>query len=376
MMGEFIKNSENLTELYVRRDLVNGLNELSQDFQIVIYSNSNDEQKVKFIVQSLRKRKVHIDGAYKAINNKSIYDNYDQIFADFQINDIIKQSAIVCPYYSEHGDQVIHSYQDYGELHTMFNNICIREDFTQFDKIPLQILVPHIKSQRGVSFMEISRFITRMLVDYQVNKKAGVIEAFDALKYQRKRKSKEYYICETQKLGFEYMISHQILLYQKLDMSKIESYISYKDQYQLQQQQQKQQTTIEQLPSSIQNQYNKVLRELRSNNEYMRQIRLQHIVQYYRRMSKANRDIRRDLIRQQQGTAESIGKVMRNIETDQQNDYDQIVAKIQSEVNHKFIVMRQPRKKYQGQNTLEKLDQMISKCQNLNIIDWLSKRPK
>ncbi|CDW86620.1 UNKNOWN [Stylonychia lemnae] len=367
LMGEFRKGPDCQTELHIRQGLIQGINELSLDFQVVIFTSSKDEQKIKFLTQCLRKRKAQIDGVYRAISNNTIFENFDQIFLDFQIADITKQTCIISPYYSEYGDQVIHSYDGYGGLHLMFKNICIREDFSQFGQIPLQILVPHLKNE-NTSFLMITRFIGSVL-----GLNDNVMNSYEKIKYSKKRKQKELYICETQKIGFEYMISHEVLLYQKQDQGKIESYITQKDnstkqtsQVNLTQMIQKQIQESKDL-----NSVNKYLKDIRQNNEYIKQQRTNHMVNYYKRMSKANRNMRRDIIRQ---ITDVKAIQIKNLELNENEDYDQIVAKVQNKVNHKFIVMRNSRKKQAFE--LEKLEQMISRINNLNLIDWLSKAHK
>ncbi len=85
-------------------------------------------------------------------------------------------------------------------------------------------------------------------------------------------------------------------------------------------------------------------------------------------MSQANRLVRRDIIRQTTDI-----KQLNKPEINENEDYDLMVAKIQSKVNHKFLVMRQNRKAEIHQ-ALEKLDSIVSCSSKLNILEWLSKK--
>lgn len=134
MMGEFKLGTDHETQLFIRVGLVDGLKNLSTQFHLVIYSAIRDELRLKFLIQSLRKKKVPIDGIYKKLVHDK-HDIYEQIYFDYGVD--TNKVVVVSPYYSEDGFNIIHSYSHFNHLHTMFNNITARERLSDSADIPL-----------------------------------------------------------------------------------------------------------------------------------------------------------------------------------------------------------------------------------------------
>ena len=75
------------------------------------------------------------------------------------------------------------------------------------------------------------------------------------------------------------------------------------------------------------------------NNEYLWSTMNQYRTLYFKRMSKANRDMRRDIIRQN-----TDAKQISKLQIEEKDDYDLMIARMQSKVNHRFLVMRAKKK--------------------------------
>ncbi len=106
----------------------------------------------------------------------------------------------------------------------MFQNICAREKFSDFDNLPTQILVPHF-FESMIDFVSICTFIVERLEAMQ---KTISIKEPNELQHQKSNKSersKVYYTFETRKLAMTYMESHKQYLVQKVDKFKIDNYI-------------------------------------------------------------------------------------------------------------------------------------------------------
>ena len=135
------------------------------------------------------------------------FDIFDQVFQDFLISNPGKNCYIINPYYCEEGCRVIHSYSGYGQLHTNFKHICVRERLTEMNRLPLQFLVPHIYGS-DIDFVAIKDFILEYLSSYP--------------KFSAKHNSKKFYSVKTTKLAINYMQSHKKVLQQRSDNLKIE----------------------------------------------------------------------------------------------------------------------------------------------------------
>ena len=80
LLGLFKKSPVNETLLYVRKGIAEGLQKLSANFQIAIYTSMKEDYKVKFFIQALKNKKVVFDAVYRRLGEDSDYDIYDQIF--------------------------------------------------------------------------------------------------------------------------------------------------------------------------------------------------------------------------------------------------------------------------------------------------------
>lgn len=83
LLGVFHKGQENEIELYIRNGIFEGINMISTACQVAIFTTIKDEAKIKFLIQSLKKRKIIFDAVYRKLGNETIFDNYDQLYQDF-----------------------------------------------------------------------------------------------------------------------------------------------------------------------------------------------------------------------------------------------------------------------------------------------------
>ena len=83
LLGVFHKNSNNEIELFTRNGIYEGINMISNACQVALFTTIKDEAKIKYLIQSLKKRKITFDAVYRKIGNESIFDNYDQLYIDF-----------------------------------------------------------------------------------------------------------------------------------------------------------------------------------------------------------------------------------------------------------------------------------------------------
>ena len=195
-----------------------------------------------------------------------------------------------------------------------------------------------------------------------------------------KPRNKHYHIVQNKKLSLNYVQSHRAFLNHKSDKIKIGHYVQSKEAINRSQSQIQILLPNTKADANRDLIYNKHLREQKVNNEFIKQTRLLHSHQYFKRITKfTSRQMRNLLVKETVDGKQQISKSVEPLYSEdviKDSDLVKIVRKLKEKAAHKFIVMRYKRWKQQIERDccLEYFDSLISQQSNLSIIDWLSKK--